>query len=200
MKEEQIVEAARKLFGKYGYKRVSVDEIANEANVTKRTVYRYFKNKEEILKYFLNEEIQNMKQIVEKTERPDKSFFENLHKTICEIMKYTKERNFLQIIMEESETFKNPVIIENLKVIERTIQNYIQEKLEIAVRQKQIFVPNVEVMAFLIYKMYVASLLEWENEKIDEKLIADTIINLLKNGLERKNVKKKGCCKWIRKR
>ena len=82
MKEEQIVEAARKLFGKYGYKRVSMEEIAKEANVTKRTVYSYFKSKEEILKYFLNEEVQNMKKILEETEKVNKSFFENLHETI----------------------------------------------------------------------------------------------------------------------
>lgn len=188
MKEEQILEATRKLFGKYGYKRVSMDEIAKTANVTKRTVYSYFKSKEEILKYFLNEEVQNMKQIVEETEMPNKSFFENLHETICQLMQYTQKRNFIKIIMEESETFKNPVIIENLKVIEVAIQNYIKEKLESAVKQNEISVPNVEVMAFLIYKMYVALLLEWNEgkQKIDEKLIADTIINLLKNGLERK--------------
>lgn len=188
MKEEQIVDTARKLFGKYGYKRVSMDEIAREANVTKKTVYSYFKNKEEILKFFLNEEVQNMKIIVEEVEKEDKSFFENLHKTICELMKYTEKRNFLQIIFEESESFKNPVIIENLKVIHLAIQNYIKEKLQIAVERGQIVVPNIDIMAFLIYKMYVALLLEWSDDKgkIDEKLVADTIINLLKNGLEYK--------------
>ncbi len=188
MKQQQIISAAKKLLGKYGYKRVSMDEIAREAGVTKKTVYSYFKNKEEFLKYFLNEEVQNMKKIVEDTEDADKSFFENLHETICEIIKYTQKRNFLQIIMEESESFKNPVIIENLKVINNAIQNYIKEKLEIAVKQKQIHVENIDVMAFLIYKMYIAILLEWnqDTQKNDEKLIADTIINLLKNGLEMK--------------
>ncbi len=61
MKQQQIISAAKKLLGKYGYKRVSMDEIAREAGVTKKTVYSYFKNKEEFLKYFLNEEVQNMK-------------------------------------------------------------------------------------------------------------------------------------------
>ena len=188
MKEQQILVAARKLFEKYGYKRVSMEEIAKEANVTKRTVYSYFKSKEEILKYFLNEEVQNMKIIVEESEKENKSFFDNLHQTICKLMEYTKKRNFINIIVEESESFKNPIIIENLKVIDVAIQNYIKEKLENAVKQKQIKLQNVDVMAFLIYKMYVALLLEWENDKtkIDEKLIADTIINLLRNGLERK--------------
>ena len=189
MKEEQIVDTARRLFGKYGYKRVSMDEIAREANVTKKTIYSYFKSKEDILKFFLNEEVQNMKKIVEEVEKEDKSFFENLHKTICELMKYTEKRNFLQIIFEESESFKNPVIIENLKVIHMAIQNYIKEKLQIAVEKGQIVVPNIDIMAFLIYKMYVALLLEWSEDKgkIDEKLVADTIINLLKNGLKYRN-------------
>ena len=189
MKETQILAAARKLFKKYGYQKVSMDEIAREAGVTKRTVYKYFKNKEELLKYFLNEEVQNMKEIVEEIEKEDNTFFENLHKTICEIIKYTQKRQFLKLIVEESESFKNPVILENLKVIEIAIQSYIKEKLERAEEQKQIYVKNIDVMSFLIYKMYVAMLLEWndENEKIDEEVIADTIIHLLKNGLEVKN-------------
>lgn len=186
MKEEQIILAAKKLLGKYGYKRVSMDEIAREAGVTKKTVYSYFKSKEELLKYFLNEEVQNMKKIVEDTEQEDKSFFENLHETICGIIQYTQEKNFLKIMIEESESFKNPVIIENLKVINNAIQNYIKEKLETAVKDKQIYVENIDVMAFLIYKMYIAMLLEWNSgeEKMDKKLVADSIIHLLKNGLE----------------
>ena len=36
MKQEQIIQAARKLFNNFGYKRVSMDEIAKEAGVTKK--------------------------------------------------------------------------------------------------------------------------------------------------------------------
>ena len=57
MKKEQIVEAARKLFTQYGYKKVSMDEIAKEAGVTKKTVYAYFKDKDELFKYFVFEEV-----------------------------------------------------------------------------------------------------------------------------------------------
>ena len=39
MKREQIIEAARKLFNKYGFKKVSMDEIASSAGVTKKTVF-----------------------------------------------------------------------------------------------------------------------------------------------------------------
>ena len=43
MKKEQIIESARELFTRYGYKKVSMNEIAEEAGVTKKTVYSYFK-------------------------------------------------------------------------------------------------------------------------------------------------------------
>ena len=38
-KKEEVINAARDLFTKYGYKKVSMDEIAKEANVTKKTIY-----------------------------------------------------------------------------------------------------------------------------------------------------------------
>ena len=53
MKKEQIIESARILFIKYGYKKVSMSEIAETAGVTKRTLYSYFRDKEDLLNYFL---------------------------------------------------------------------------------------------------------------------------------------------------
>ena len=90
MKEEQIIEAARDLFSTYGYKRVSMDEIAKRANVTKKTVYSYFKSKEELLKYCINDEIKKMKKIVEETEDKKVSFFKNINNTITKILTPTK--------------------------------------------------------------------------------------------------------------
>ena len=45
-KQESIVEAAAKLFLQHGFGDVSMDAIAAEAQVSKRTVYSYYQNKE----------------------------------------------------------------------------------------------------------------------------------------------------------
>ena len=190
MKEEQIVNAARDLFTTYGYKRVSMDEIARKAGVTKRTVYMYFKSKEELLKYFINEEIQNMKKIVEQSEDKDKSFMENVHQVIVKLIKYTRNREFLHLIFQESEAFKNTTVIENIKTIDVAIQSYIKEKLKYAVNQGYVNVKDINITAFLIYKMYVALMFEWneQEKKIDEEAITENIMYILKNGLERREV------------
>ena len=49
-KYEAILAAAKQLFGHYGYRRTSIDDIAREACIAKGTVYLYFKSKEEIFR------------------------------------------------------------------------------------------------------------------------------------------------------
>jgi AcrR family transcriptional regulator len=189
MKEEQIILKARELFTKYGYKRVSMDEIAKEANVTKKTIYSYFKSKEDLLKYFIKEEIITMKKIIEKNESLNLPYFENVHNVIYQLLKHRKQDDFLKIIIEEADVFKNPIIIENLKEIDKEIQNYIKEKLNYAISQEYIEVEDVDITAFLIYKMYIALMLEWSNSNIDEQKIANNIIKILKDGLGRDDKK-----------
>jgi AcrR family transcriptional regulator len=54
-KLESIVGIGRELFWKFGMKRVTVEEICQESNVSKMTFYKYFRNKEELAIYILRE-------------------------------------------------------------------------------------------------------------------------------------------------
>ena len=50
-KKTRIVQAADQLFKKFGIKKVTVEEICQEAGASKMTFYKYFKNKTELVKY-----------------------------------------------------------------------------------------------------------------------------------------------------
>jgi AcrR family transcriptional regulator len=52
-KKHQIIDKARDLFWKHGFRRVSIEEICKEANVSKMTFYKHFKNKDELVKYII---------------------------------------------------------------------------------------------------------------------------------------------------
>ena len=45
----RILEFARELFFRYGFTRVTIDEIAAELHISKTTFYRFFKSKEDLL-------------------------------------------------------------------------------------------------------------------------------------------------------
>lgn len=49
-KREAILAAALELFGRYGFRRTSIDDIAREAGIAKGTVYLYVENKEALFR------------------------------------------------------------------------------------------------------------------------------------------------------
>jgi AcrR family transcriptional regulator len=54
VRENEIIQAAEKILKTKGYNDTSMDEIAKEAQFTKRTLYQYFQNKEDLyLRLFL---------------------------------------------------------------------------------------------------------------------------------------------------
>jgi len=50
-KKTAIVQAADKLFKQFGFKKVTVEEICETAGASKMTFYKYFANKNELIKY-----------------------------------------------------------------------------------------------------------------------------------------------------
>lgn len=188
MKEKQIINAARELFKNYGFKKVSMDEIARKAGVTKKTVYKYFASKQDLLKFFINEELINMKKIIEDTEKKNSDFFECVHECIFRLLQYKHKRKFLKVILEEAEVLKDEKITKEISVIDEQIQKYIKEKLKYAVKEKYIDVENIDIAAFLIYKMYIALMFDWSEtyKKLDDKVIADSILKFVLNGISRK--------------
>lgn len=187
MKKDQIIEAAKKLFYKYGFKKVSMDEIAKEAKVTKKTIYMYFSSKNELLEYFIEEEILNMKKIVEKIEEKNLDFFESINQGVYEILEYRKNQNFLNMITEEAEWLKDPILIKCLSMIDDKIKNYIKDKLVKAKEKGYIEYQDLEITTFLIYKMYIALIIEWKDKdkNINRQLLAKTVSDILKRGLRK---------------
>lgn len=192
MKEDQILKSAKKLISKYGYKKVSMDEIALEAGVTKKTVYSYFPSKEELLNVLIRRELEKMKKDLEEIKKEKGDLLLSTHEGIYNLLKFRRKNNLFKILFEEAEVLKNAKLKESLKIIEEDIIAYIKTILVEAKKQGQINTINIDVMAFLIYKMYLALMIEWNDnyKKLDEKEIADNILQVLENGIIRKEVEK----------
>jgi AcrR family transcriptional regulator len=185
MKEEQILKAARKLISKYGFKKVSMDEIAQEANVTKKTVYAYFDSKESLLNALIRSELSKVRKDLEEIESKKGDLISSLHEALYKLMLYRHQNNFFKILFEEAEIVNNSKLRESIKIIEKDIIDYIKTKLEETNKQGLTEIDNIEVMSFLIYKMYIALIIEWNDsyKELNEKDIADNILKLLKKGI-----------------
>ena len=75
-KKEMLINAARDVLAKYGFKKVTLEDIAEKAGMAKTSVYHYFKSKEEILtsvtRRELNRLLDRMRDAVEQNLTPEK--------------------------------------------------------------------------------------------------------------------------------
>jgi AcrR family transcriptional regulator len=62
---DKIIDAARKLFTRYGYDKTTIQDIGKLLNVGKSSLYYYFKDKDEIFKVILDADIKAIKNAIE---------------------------------------------------------------------------------------------------------------------------------------
>ena len=60
-KKQQIEHKAKELFWKHGFKKVTIDEICKKANVSRKTFYTFYENKNALVLFTLSETIETMK-------------------------------------------------------------------------------------------------------------------------------------------
>ncbi|MCB9092335.1 MAG: TetR/AcrR family transcriptional regulator [Halobacteriovoraceae bacterium] len=101
-KQELIIHEAKKLFFKFGVKRVTVEEICSTCGVSKKTFYQFYKNKFHLIEQILNIFEEEDNQIFLKIKKEKISFKEKILKITQEKMKRydSTEAIFFNDVME----------------------------------------------------------------------------------------------------
>jgi len=102
-KKQQLEITAKDLFWKHGFKKVSIDEICKKANVSRKTFYTFYENKNALVIYTYNKVVDEAYGIYEGVMESDLSFSEKLEKIFNYKLEFTKN-----ISMEFISDFYNP--------------------------------------------------------------------------------------------
>lgn len=122
--KENIIITAENLFIRFGFKRVTMDDIAREMAISKKTIYQFFKDKNEIVcsatEYHLQKECSEIKHLEEQSEN-----------VIEYLVKLSKQmRGHIKVV--------HPGAIEDLK-------KHFPEGWEIFIRyKKEVFLESLE--------------------------------------------------------
>ena len=151
--KEKIISGARQLFTKYGIRSITMDMIAEQLGVSKRTIYENFKDKDELLKYCIDEGMTeqraNIYELIKNSENVIDATFNfikysiNIYKTFnllffYDIQKYYPELCELKIKHNDKQN------------LDRTIELLNQGKSEYLFRNEI----NVEIVARLISEQF----------------------------------------------
>lgn len=101
--KKAILAAAVELFGKYGFEKTSISQLARTAGVGKGTVYSYFKTKQDILQAFCDDELEFIHERLTSESDTSKDILDQMVTIfLAEFTYVTRNPEFGRIYMQES--------------------------------------------------------------------------------------------------
>jgi TetR/AcrR family transcriptional regulator, cholesterol catabolism regulator len=132
---QKILTAAAELFSQYGFKTITMDDIARRAGISKKTLYQHFANKEEVVNESVvwyksqtgadcQAQLNNSENAVEGMVRM-MAFFDEMHKRINPMAVFELQRFF----PDAYNTFRNLLVERDVVMMRDNILQGIKEGL-----------------------------------------------------------------------
>lgn len=156
--KETILKKAGEIFLKYGFKSVTMDDIANELGISKKTIYKFYKNKEELVDeaacYFHENIHSTINNICAMGYNAIEENYE-IKKTFKDMFKNSDDSPMYQLEKYYPKTYKK-IIYNEFSVFKECITNNLLKGIQENIYRKDI---NLE----LITKFYLSLMLSIHN-------------------------------------
>ena len=198
-KRERIIEAARELIGKFGFKKTTMEDIARASRMAKATIYHYFASKEEIFKEIIDKEGETLRFMLKKS-------IENIDDPVKKIRVYTKVRfEYLSRLAVYYSTMKEEYF-QYLPFIRKERERYNRFEIETLSKifdegvKRGIFnIPDTRLYAFLIlqamqgleYPLATGEALKFEDRNLDLDEALDIFLDIFIKGISKKCTEQK---------
>lgn len=150
--KQEILNTTRSLFMRYGIKSVTMDDIARELGISKKTLYQSFENKQELIEKTFEEHIKDEINLIEEVKS-------SAHDSIDEILKIARYviqvlRKTSPTVMYDLEKYYRRTWLQVKQLHNRHIFNYILDNINRGI-ERGLYRP--EIKPELIARIYVAN-------------------------------------------
>ncbi len=195
-RKTQIIEAAKKIFARYGFSKTTLEDIGEAVGMKKNSLYHYFANKEELFNTIINDEAVNYFEKLERTVSEKEKSVEKLKTTVLLGMKYSREKaNLYKATVSAKLDIENVIfnfyhifIQKQTEIIKRVLLNGIQNKEFEDHNYERLSVDIVDMVNALEARKYQTCHVEFLNqinfEEHDEKVM--NLLNYIISGIQMK--------------
>ena len=182
----QIVDVARKIFTRYGFRKTTMDEIARATRKGKSSIYYYFPGKEDIFKAVVEKEAGELHSRLDRTIRVDAPPLEKLKAYIFFRLHHVRTvENFYSALKEESLSHLD-FILEIRNNFDREELRLVQEILEEGMKDGSFQLSSSEIGAIAISTMMKGlelPLLLNRDHKTDRGELLEDLVRVLFYGI-----------------
>lgn len=193
----QMIDVARQLFAKQGVQGTTMNDIADASGRGRRTLYTYFKNKEEIFHTVIECELEHFKHEIEIARRislPPEAKLINFIYVHLEAMKTIVLRNGTL----RAEFFRDIWLVEKARLpLDQYEQQLIEEILNEGVSKGVFTIPHSPTMAYLLHNAikglevpYISGHVRQRSDS-EYTQIRDNVMHLILRGIRREPWKPK---------
>lgn len=149
--KDRIVNEARELFAKQGYDNVNINDIAAACNIGRRTVYTYFKGKDEIYMAVIEAELERliarMAAVAQADLPPDKKLLEMIFTRLVAIKEVVHRNGSLK-----ADFFQDIMLVEKVrKRFDRKEMSILRRVLNEGVKKRVFHIDDVGLTAQIIH-------------------------------------------------
>ncbi len=185
-KKEKIVEAARKVFSKFGYNKTTLDDIGNIVGMKKNSLYHYFKNKEELFSFIVNFEADLYFNYINTKIKNCKSAKDKIRILFEDGMKFGRERSNLYNVTVAArmeifhliENFHKEFVNKHYRIVEEILNEGIKNKEFIKHDSKQFAEDLVDMIRSIEEHLFITSGAKYLRD-INFSIIDRKVSNLL---------------------
>ena len=156
-KPEAILAAAKQLFGHYGYRRTSIDDIAQEARIAKGTVYLYFKSKEEIFRALCQQLLETVLTAAEEAAHTPAPIEQRLRRIVAAKFDFLFELVHRSIHARELIDAKNQLSADIFSQADRRYVRLLSDTITAADARKELQLSRVGLGADVVAELLVRS-------------------------------------------
>lgn len=135
-KFEAIVSAAKSLFWKHGIRRVTIEEICQDAGVSKMTCYKYFSNKTAIAKYLIEDMFESGIKAYKEIYHSDISYEEKVKKMLD--LKMSNSHEMSQELLDDIYKNQDEELSETIETIKKRMIGIYLDDIREAQKIKEI--------------------------------------------------------------
>lgn len=183
-KRALILNLAKKKFERFGFNKTTVDEIARDASISKRTLYQEFENKEKILEELLMFEALSVRKAILNQIGKITDPAEKLQTYIRLAKKYLDQNPFIVNVLNDESGFFTPFLKDKPHIIETGIEEIFISILKEGTEKKVFRKMDERVVGhclFLLFKGFTYGRSSHQPSSVVNQ--TDEFIQLIMNGV-----------------
>jgi len=184
-KKEDIIIAAKSIFARHGLKKATVDDISKKASVSKATIYKYFRNKEEIFDEVVQVEADALWYFIrEAVDRESTATGKLRARLFTKIGKVHELINLYGITRETWSEHRTHIVRVRDNIVVKDLQ-LVAEILRLGIKTNEFQTDKIVLLAHFIVVSLKPLEYPWELAELDISLsqFTDIMIDVMLNGI-----------------